>query len=101
MSYLDKTIQKWLCEYIHDNGVVKAEQIAALRKRLELGTINQSQMIMILNENLKGRLPSRKVTIPEKKLNQYFPANYSSEDMEKVILFLLKSWKDSRGGDDQ
>lgn len=99
ISYIDKIVQKWLCEYIHDNGVIKPEQITALRKRLESGTINQSQMIAVLNENLKGRLPSRKVTISEKKLNQYFPASYSSTEMEDVILALLKDWKRSQGGD--
>ena len=77
ISYIDKEIQKWLCEYIHDNGVIKPEQIAALRTRLEAGSINQMQMINILNENLKGRLPAVKVNLTEKKLRKYFPASYS------------------------
>ncbi len=94
-SYLDKPVQKWLYEYIRDNGVVKPEQISALRKRVEEGSINQIQMISVLNENLKGRLPSRKVTIPEKKLNQFFSPNYSNADMEKIIFSLLKKWKES------
>lgn len=101
ISYMDETVQKWLCEYIHDNGVIKPEQIAALRSRLESGNINQSQMIMVLNESLKGRLPARKVALSEKKLNKYFPASYSTEDMESVIIALLEDWKQSheRGGE--
>ena len=99
ISYIDKEIQKWLYEYIHDNGVIKPEQVAALRKRLESGSINQSQMVMILNDNLKGRLPSRKVALSEKKLNKYFPASYSSEDMEGVIIALLEEWKKAHGGE--
>lgn len=99
ISYIDQSVQKWLCEYIHDNGVIKPEQIAALRKRLESGMINQSQMIMVLNDNLKGRLPSRRVALSEKKLNKYFPASYSSEDMESVIIALLEGWKQSHGGE--
>ena len=99
ISYIDQSVQKWLCEYIHDNGVIKPEQIAALRKRLESGMINQSQMIMVLNDNLKGRLPSRRVALSEKKLNKYFPASYSSEDMESVIIALLEDWKQSHGGE--
>ena len=98
ISYIDKGIQKWLYEYIHDNGVIKAEQVSALRKRLESGTVNQSQMIMILNDNLKGRLPSRKVTLTEKKLNKYFPATYSADDMEGIIVTLLEEWKRANGG---
>lgn len=100
-SYLDKTVQKWLYEYIRDNGVVKPEQISALRKRAEEGSLNQIQMISVLNENLKGRLPARKVTIPEKKLNQFFPPNYSNADMEKVIFSLLKKWKESEADEDE
>ena len=99
ISYIDQSVQKWLCEYIHDNGVIKPEQIAALRKRLESGMINQSQMIMVLNDNLKGRLPSRRVALSEKKLSKYFPASYSSEDMESVIIALLEDWKQSHGGE--
>lgn len=100
-SYLDKTVQKWLYEYIRDNGVVKPEQISALRKRAEEGSLNQIQMISVLNENLKGRLPARKVTIPEKKLNQFFPPNYSNADMEKIIFSLLKKWKESEADEDE
>lgn len=99
ISYIDQVVQKWLYEYIHDNGVIKPEQITALRKRLEEGMINQSQMIMVLNESLKGRLPSRRVALSEKKLNKYFPASYSSEDMEGVIIALLEGWKQSHGGE--
>lgn len=98
ISYVDQTVQKWLCEYIHYNGVIKPEQIAALRSRLETGSINQSQMISILNESLKGRLPAVKVNLTEKKLRKYFPASYSSEDMEDVIIALLEEWKKSHGG---
>lgn len=98
ISYIDQSVQKWLCEYIHDNGVIKPEQITALRSRLESGSINQSQMISILNENLKGRLPAVKVNLTEKELRKYFPASYSSEDMESVIIALLEGWKQSHGG---
>lgn len=93
ISYIDQEVQKWLCEYIHDNGVIKLEQISALRARLESGSINQNQMITILNENLKGRLPSVKVNLTERKLRKYFPASYTSKDMEGVILALLEEWK--------
>lgn len=99
ISYIDQTVQKWLHEYIKDNGVIKPEQIAALRKRLESGIVNQNQMIMVLNDNLKGRIPSRKVSISEKKLDKYFPATYSSEQMERVIIELLEEWKKTHGGE--
>lgn len=60
--------------------------------------INQSQMIMVLNDNLKGRLPSRRVALSEKKLNKYFPASYSSEDKlgEERCYYLLPPEKEKK-----
>ena len=34
ISYIDREIQKWLFEYIKDNGVVKMNQISLLRAQL-------------------------------------------------------------------
>jgi ParB family chromosome partitioning protein len=99
ISYLEQEVQKWLCEYIHDNGVIKMEQIIALRTRVESGSVNQSQMIMVLNDSLKGRLPAVKVNLTEKKLRRYFPASYSADQMEGVILALLEGWKNTHGGE--
>lgn len=36
ISYLDKEIQKWLFEYIKENGPVKSVQVAALRRAIEM-----------------------------------------------------------------
>lgn len=98
ISYLDREIQKWLYQYIKENGVVKPEQIAALRKYLEENSLNQMQMIQLLNANLKGRTPSKKVTLSEKKLYRYFPSNYSASEMEGVIVALLEEWKQRQAG---
>ena len=99
ISYIGKEIQKWLYEYIRDNGVIKPEQIVNLRKYLENNSINQMEMIQLLNNSLKGRMPIKKVTLSEKKLYQYFPANYSMEDIEGVILTLLEEWKHRQVGE--
>ena len=99
ISYISQEVQKWLYEYIRENGVVKPEQIAALRKHLEINSVNQMQMIQILNDNLKGRMPTKKVTLSEKKLYQYFPKHYSASEMEGVIVKLLESWKQQQVGE--
>lgn len=94
ISYVDKEIQQWICEYIHENGNVKQNQIVILRQELLNGAITQSQLIDILNENAIGRIPKKKVTLSEKKLSQYFPSHYTSAEMEKVIVELLTNWKE-------
>ena len=97
ISYIDKKIQQWICEYIHENGNVKQNQIVILRQELLNGAITQSQLIDILNENAIGRIPKKKVTLSEKKLSQYFPPHYTSAEMEKVIVELLTNWKEQGG----
>ena len=93
ISYIPQDVQKWIYEYICDNGFIKPNQIAALRNYLGQGPVTQSLMISILNSHISVKAPARKVTLNEKKLTRYFPKNYTSEDMEKVIESLLEKWK--------
>ena len=93
ISYIPQDVQKWIYEYICDNGFIKPNQIAALRNYLGQGPVTQSLLISILNSHIQVKAPARKVTLNEKKLTKYFPKNYTSEDMEKVIESLLEKWK--------
>src|SRR5699024_627218 len=52
ISYLDREIQKWIYEYIRDNGFIKPGQISALRKHLETATISQNFMISIFTNSI-------------------------------------------------
>lgn len=100
ISFLSPDVQQYVYEYVKENGVIKAEQVAALRRETDGKTVTQEKVIAILNENLTGRLPSRKVTIPEKKLYQYFPPHYTSSEMEDVIIRLLEKWKEEKEGNE-
>ena len=96
ISYLDKEIQKWLFEYIRDNGLVTPKQIALLRKACETGIMTEGKLIAILNDSQPGRTPSTKNLISEKKLRKYFPADYTEEDMRSVIVELLEQWSQGK-----
>lgn len=96
ISYLDKEIQKWLFEYIRDNGLVKPKQIALLRKACEIGIMTEGKLIAILNDSQPGRTPSTKNLISEKKLRKYFPSHYTEEDMRSVIVELLEQWSQGK-----
>lgn len=98
ISYLDREIQKWIYEYIRDNGFIKPGQISALRKHLETETISQNFMISIFNNCIDPKTQNRKVTISEKKLTKYFPLEYSEEQMERIIVSLLEKWKTEQEG---
>ena len=93
ISYIDKEIQKWLFEYIRDNGTVKLNQITLLRTRLQTGAITQGAMISLLNDSQPGKAPSAKLTFSEKKLREYFPSHYTTAQMRGVIEDLLTDWK--------
>ena len=93
ISYIDQEVQKWLFEYIRDNGMVKLNQITLLRTQLQSGAITQAKMITILNDSQPGKVPSAKLTFTEKKLREYFPTYYTTAQMRGVIEDLLKDWK--------
>lgn len=99
ISYIDKQVQTWIYEYICDNGFIKPNQISNLRQHLGQGNMTQQLMISILNSSIPMKAPEKKVTFNERKLAKYFPAHYSSADMEKVIVNLLENWKKSQEED--
>ncbi len=99
ISYIDQEVQKWLFEYIKDNGVVKLNQITLLRTQLQTGAITQAKMIALLNGSQPGKAPSSKLTFTERKLREYFPATYTTAEMRNIIENLLQDWKDRQETD--
>ena len=93
ISYIDQEIQKWLYEYIKNNGTIKLNQVGILRTQLQAGAITEAKMISLLNNSQPGKLPSSKLTFSEKKLREYFPAEYTTTEMRNVIEDLLTDWK--------
>ena len=96
ISYIDQEIQKWLYEYIKDNGTVKLNQITLLRTELQSGAMTQAKMISLLNDSQPGKAPSSKVTFSEKKLREYFPPHYTTSQMRSVIESLLTEWRQNQ-----
>lgn len=99
ISFFDKDLQKWLYEYIKENGFLKPQQIEALKNTPNLENITQYTMIQILNNALPEAKPNGKVTLSEKKLNKYFPSHFTAAQREKVIIGLLDKWQSERNGD--
>ena len=93
ISYIDPEIQKWLFEYIRDNGAVKLNQVGILRTELQAGAMTEAKMIQLLNNSQPGKLPSSKLTFSEKKLREFFPTEYTTTEMRTIIEDLLTDWK--------
>ncbi len=95
MSYLSDKIQRWIFEYITEKGVVKSYQVIALRNYLnENDSPTKEQVYKALDINTPNRLPSHRVAFSGKTLKKFFPAYYTAEEMEQVIISLLTKWKD-------
>ena len=99
ISFFDKDLQKWLYEYIRENGFLKPDQIAALKNTPNLENVTQYTMIQILNSALPEAKVSGKVTLSEKKLDKYFPPHFSAVQREKVIIGLLEEWQARKDGE--
>ena len=96
ISYIDKEIQKWIFEYIKENGPVKINQVKELRVAVQTGAMTQDKVITILSGNQAGDRVGD-LTLSWKKFSRYFPDDYSRDDMRQVIEDLLKSWVHASG----
>ena len=97
ISYIDKEIQTWLYDYICANGNVAPDQIRTLRKELNNGAaMTQQKMVSILNECLLPKKTSRSITFSETRLKKYFPAEYTTSEIEQVLVQLLEEWKQGK-----
>lgn len=101
ISYLNHNYQQWLYEYIHENGMLKQEQLMDLRQYREDDSLTQEQMIDILIKSKATPQKRKKITFTERKLNKYFPAYYSQTEIERVIVGLLEQWKASQEGEEK
>lgn len=96
ISYIDKEIQQWVYEYIKENGPVKINQVKELRAATQNGAMTQDKVITILSGNQAGNRVGD-LTLSWKRVRQYFPEDYSRDDMRQVIEDLLKSWVQAGG----
>ena len=101
ISFVDPEIQKWIYEYIRENGQVKLNQVTAVRSQIQGGAITQAKLISILNSTQPGRIPAPKVVLTEKRLRKYFPEDYTVKEMRNVIEDLLEKWKTNMEDEDQ
>ncbi len=95
LSYLEAEGQELLYQVMQRlcvfPNLVQAKKLKELGKE---GKLDETGMELILSDE-KPAAPA--VKLQRKKLNEYFPADYSAEQMEEVIYDLLKKWKFEQG----
>ncbi len=93
IASFDREVQSYLLEYIKKKGRIDPIQIAALKKLDNLENLTPYTVMTIMKEALSQKTKSKKVSLTEKKLNEFFPEDYSAAKREKIIIDLLTKWK--------
>lgn len=92
LSYLDEQVQKWVYEYFKENGFLKPVQVEALKNYPNLSNATQFSVISIMNDALPKKSKEAKISFSAKKLDKYFPPQYSTKERENIIIQLLEQW---------
>lgn len=93
LALIDPRVQKFVYEYIKENGVLKKEQYVVLRDYRGSSDIPQNKLIEILNDAMPSRVPKKKVILEEHLLYKYFPAYYTESEMKSIVINLLDQLK--------
>ena len=90
ISFLAEEGQRWVLEVLEETGLpVSNAQAARLKEYSRSGELTLTVVRLVLAEE---KPKDRKVTIKGEKISRYFPENYSSGDIEDVIIRLLEEW---------
>lgn len=91
LSFLKKDEQFSLLEVIEmEETTPSISQAQRMKKYSQEGKLTEDIIDAILTEN---KAVPEKVTLSRGKLGKYFPATYTSTQMEAIILELLNDWK--------
>ncbi len=95
LSYLKPKEQEQLYQTIERLCVIPSlAQAKRLKELCREGKLNGDGIEIVLSDEKPATLAVR---LQRKKLNEYFPADYSAEQMEEVIYELLKRWSFEQG----
>ena len=90
ISYLTSEAQNWVFAIADtQKGNITTTQTAKLKEYAKSGELTFAMVELILSEK---KVEERKLVIKTDKISQYFPKDYTNEDMEKVIVRLLDEW---------
>ena len=94
ISFLSEEAQQWVEAVMEDTKcAVNMVQSAKLKEYSKTGELTMAMVRLILSEE---KPKERKVTIKADKIREYFADDYSSEDIENIIIQLLDEWKQKK-----
>lgn len=95
MTQLEHKIQKYMYDYIKENNAkFTPKEIRIIKEYCEGNSAVPQDEFNELADTILNKpvTTKRKVTINNKKLTEFFPDNYSSEQIEDIIYKLLDEW---------
>lgn len=91
ISFLSEDAQQWVQVILEEQGCnVSTVQSGKLKEYGKKGELTFAMVRLILMEE---KPKERKVTLKADKISKYFEEDYSSEEIEKIIIQLLDEWK--------
>ena len=94
ISFLSEEAQQWIFVILEETGAsVSNAQAAKLKEFGKSGELTLAMVRLILSEE---KLKERKVTLKSDKINRFFPEDYSSDDIEDIIIQLLEEWQNKQ-----
>lgn len=97
LSYLSVEEQGWVWECVKTASVqIQDRQAECLKTQSKQGLLHPAMVQDILMKKTRSR---GQVTIPEKRIADYFPATYNKQQIEEVIYLLLEQWKKRQEGE--
>ena len=90
LSYISKNGQETIAEYMTKlSKYPSIKQASELRKAAQETELN----VGVISDIMQPKNVSKaKITLTESKLRKYFPKEYSSQQMEEILISLLENW---------
>lgn len=96
LSFLTEQAQEWVRIILEETNVsISKSQSAKLKEYGKKDELTMPMVRLILTED---KPKARKITLKAECIEEYFTDDYSSEEIESIILKLLKEWK-MKGGE--
>lgn len=91
-----REVQEFILRYIKENGRILPEQLEELKKQPNIENLTPYTVMTIMKNAVNEKKTSKKVSLSERKLNKFFPEDYSAERRERIIIELLTKWKEDQ-----
>lgn len=91
LSFLSEEAQQWVEVIIEEQGCnISTAQSSKIKEYGKRGELTFAMVRLILTEE---KPKERRVTLRADKISRYFEEDYSSEEIENIIIQLLDEWK--------